>query len=65
MNNTILKTKNDFEVIPLEKCIVCNIETNVPVSEHVDHRNYYIEGAGQLCKECFESVNSKKYISIG
>ena len=64
MNNTILKSENDFEVVPLEKCVVCDIETNVPVNQHIDYRHYYIEGGGQLCKECYENLNNKKYIKL-
>jgi hypothetical protein len=37
-----------------EKCISCGVETNVPVALHVDCRYFYIDGAGQCCKECFE-----------
>ena len=64
MNNTITKTENDFEVIPLEKCVVCNGETTVPVYQHVDCRQYYIEGGGQLCKKCYDNLDNKKYIRL-
>jgi len=39
-----------------EKCISCGAETNVPVTQHVDYRYFYVEGAGQCCKECFEKL---------
>lgn len=39
-----------------EKCISCGAETNVPVTQHIDFRMFYIEGAGQCCKECFEKL---------
>ena len=42
-----------------EKCVSCGAETNVPVTQHVDFRMFYIEGAGQCCKECFEKTSSK------
>jgi|688.fasta_scaffold27735_14 hypothetical protein len=58
MNSNITKLNNgDFKVEPMEKCIVCNVETNVPQSLHVDYRNHYIDGAGQLCHECFSEID--------
>ena len=66
MNNTIEALPNkDFKVkCEMEECIVCGIETNEPVNKHIDYRSYYIEGAGQLCKECFSNINNKKYIPL-
>ena len=43
----------------MEKCVVCNIETDVPVDKHVDLRYHYVEGAGQLCKSCWEKIYKK------
>ena len=43
----------------MEKCVVCNIETDVPVDKPVDLRYHYVEGAGQLCKSCWEKVYKK------
>lgn len=55
MNNAINKLDNgDFQVIKFEKCVSCNVETEVPVNQNVELRYYYIEGAGQLCPKCFE-----------
>jgi len=44
--------------MPNEKCILCGIETTVDVNTHVDFRTGYIEGAGQLCYECYQKGNS-------
>lgn len=45
----------DFEVerIEFETCVMCNVDTNVPKSMHIDFRNNYVEGAGQLCFNCY------------
>ena len=51
MNNTIIKTDNDFEVVPFEKCIVCEKETTIPKNLNVNYRYNYIDGNGQLCKD--------------
>ncbi len=65
MNKTIKKLDNDFEVLTeMEECIVCGVETNEPKHKHIDLRSNYVEGAGQLCKECFSNINNKKYIPI-
>ena len=46
-----------------EHCIVCNAPTQYKRSDHVDYRSYYIEGAGQLCPNCFakEEQNYGRY----
>jgi hypothetical protein len=55
MNKTIKKLDNgDFEVIQMEECVVCGIETNEPRDKHIDFRYNYIEGVGQLCSKCAE-----------
>jgi hypothetical protein len=41
-----------------EKCIICGVDTEVDVTTHVDFRVGYIEGAGQLCTECYLKGNS-------
>lgn len=60
MNNTIIKENNDFTVVPFEKCIVCEKETDIPINLNVDHRVNYVEGAGQLCNTCYVNLNDKK-----
>ena len=42
-----------------EKCVNCKVETNVPVNENVDLRKFYVEGAGQLCEECWNKIYKK------
>lgn len=39
-----------------ERCVVCQKMTKVKVKDHVAKRRYYIEGAGQLCKDCWERI---------
>jgi len=40
----------------IEKCVSCNTDTQYKVSDNIHIRFGYIEGAGQLCKECYEEV---------
>lgn len=48
------KTKN-VKTIELEKeeCISCGVITPEYRSTNIYYRQYYIEGAGQLCKTCY------------
>ena len=39
-----------------EKCISCGVDTGVNVTTHVDYRFFYVDGAGQLCKTCYNKV---------
>jgi hypothetical protein len=43
----------------MEKCVICNIETDVPVDTPVDVRYNYVEGTGQFCKSCWERIYNK------
>lgn len=36
----------------VERCISCGNDTPYDVSTHIDLRENYIEGAGQLCVNC-------------
>jgi len=44
-----------------ETCVVCQKELDIPVSTNIDMREHYVEGAGQLCKECYNSVYPRIY----
>jgi len=39
-----------------DKCVVCKKETPYEVSTSIFERFHYVEGAGQLCKECWDEV---------
>jgi hypothetical protein len=38
----------------IESCVVCKHPTHYRVNDHVEKRNYYVEGAGQCCFKCFK-----------
>ena len=38
---------------PKEKCIICNTETEERVNTHVENRETYVQGCGQLCNACY------------
>lgn len=39
-----------------ERCVVCGRMTNVKRKDRVGKRRFYVEGAGQLCKNCWERI---------
>ena len=43
-----------------DKCVWCKKETQYDEFDHIDFRNFYIEGAGQLCPECYNEIYGKK-----
>jgi len=43
-----------------DKCISCGKETEYKITDHIDQRKCYIEGAGQLCPGCYNETYNKK-----
>jgi hypothetical protein len=42
-----------------EICILCGKETTIDINTHIDYRTGYIEGAGQLCADCYLKGSSE------
>ena len=42
-----------------DKCVSCKKETQYDEFDHIDVRHFYIEGAGQLCPECYSEIYQK------
>ena len=80
-NNLVTKVGHDSggsyeikEVVQLElfpndiyeDCILCGEKTTTLKTTHVDFRTGYIEGAGQLCRDCYMkgSAEGRQHISI-
>lgn len=38
----------------IEMCVSCGEETPYKFSDNIFIRDHYIEGAGQLCKVCYD-----------
>jgi len=36
-----------------DKCVACGKETVYNKNTHIDCREHYVEGAGQLCPDCW------------
>ena len=56
MNNLITETDG----VKLDKCVICKCDTPYTENTHIDYRNYYVEGCGQLCAECYNKVYEEK-----
>lgn len=39
-----------------ERCILCGRLTEILKNQPISERKYYMEGAGQLCLECYREV---------
>ena len=50
----LINTKNDE--LPFERCIMCGKITTVRKNMHIDLREYYEVGAGQVCYECHKKI---------
>lgn len=47
-----------------DTCILCGVETAYDETTHIDMRVGYIEGAGQLCNQCYQAGTNRNHIAI-
>ena len=47
-----------------DTCVLCGVETPYKRSTHIDMRIGYIEGAGQLCKACYDGGTDRRHIAV-
>ena len=47
------------EMNKTDRCTICYKDTFIPKNYSIDLRNHYVEGAGQLCSECWDKVYGK------
>ncbi len=46
-----MKTKG--QAIVYDTCVVCHEQMDVSADVNINNRNYYVEGCGQLCRNCY------------
>ena len=46
----------DNSDVKYDNCVCCGKQSDEPETRSVEYRNYYVEGAGQLCENCFIEV---------
>jgi hypothetical protein len=39
-----------------DKCVLCGVETPYDETTHIDLRQGYVEGSGQVCKGCWDKT---------
>lgn len=52
--------KKELNTKKLEHCICCHIGLDIPVDLELDYRSFYVEGAGQLCYDCYHKIYRSK-----
>lgn len=50
--------------MPKEKCVICGVETSVDVDTHIDFREFYEEGFGQMCPSCGSKTKNEETICV-
>ena len=43
----------------VERCVICGKPTEYRIDTPIDKRECYVEGAGQLCRECYFEIYLK------
>ena len=43
----------------LDQCVSCWEDTEYTKGTNIHYRNFYIEGAGQLCESCYIEIYGK------
>ena len=56
------KTFTEFEKngVQTDLCVLCHGNTGVPTRTPVQSRRYYVEGAGQLCAQCYRELYARQ-----
>jgi len=44
--------------MPNDNCISCGVETPYHRDVNIEYRSHYVEGAGQMCKDCWDNLCS-------
>ena len=47
-----------------DTCVLCGAETPYDFETHIDFRAGYIEGAGQLCHNCYTAGSDRRHMTI-
>ncbi len=43
-----------------DRCVLCWKETEYTKDTPIEERQFYIEGSGQLCEECYREVRREE-----
>ena len=59
-----LEAENKTKANEFDHCVLCGVETVYKRSTHIDMRHGYIEGAGQLCPNCYSRGTEHGAIAV-
>ena len=45
-----------------ERCVSCRKRVDIPEDMDIEFRSFYIEGAGQLCYDCYQELYRKNSV---
>lgn len=51
MKDFAKRREDEFEI-----CVCCHKKLDIPVSTPVEFRDFYVDGAGQLCYDCYQEI---------
>lgn len=51
--------ENIHEDAEYEQCVCCHKKVCISKDEYIEFRPFYIEGAGQLCYDCYHELYPK------
>ena len=56
----IMENQNNNQ---FEHCVLCRRVVSIDKNTHIDLRDNYIEGIGQLCRDCYHKVEEDNNLS--
>lgn len=56
-----MEMKNNSNNNQKDKCVICGKETKYDINEHIDNRYGYVQGVGQVCYECFKTIDDMNF----
>ncbi len=60
-NKKVVFSDNVEKTTPkAEICILCGIDTKIDYDTPIERRRYYINGCGQLCRDCYNKLSGEK-----
>jgi hypothetical protein len=59
-----LEAENKTKANEFDHCVLCGVETVYKRSTHIDMRHGYVEGAGQLCPNCYSRGTEHGAIAV-
>lgn len=59
-NQRTLENLSFQELDKKDPCVSCGKITEYPTQMPIELRNWYIEGAGQLCEDCYTKIYDSK-----